>query len=137
MTCFFWQAYHRGHRKRRRLGRPLYPRRDYWARVGVNPESRDSGFDASASPWKDGASQLTAANGGFSVAVRATSRFNSGMQEPQLVPAFSRAPISAAPCAPAAIASQMVLRPTPKQAQTMGPVPASPSLERPDSSMRR
>src|SRR5271165_4694243 len=59
------------------------------------------------------------------------------MQEPQLVPAFSFTPISAAVLAPAAIVSQMVPRPTPKQAQTMGPKLAAPSLERPESSMAR
>src|SRR6478735_1706215 len=63
--------------------------------------------------------------------------FNSGMQEPQFVPAFSFAPISAAECAPAAMALQMVVRPTPKQAQTIGPALASPSDDLPDNSMRR
>ena len=53
------------------------------------------------------------------------------------MPAFSLAPISAAVCAPAAIASQIVVRPTPKQAQTIGPALASPSADLPDSSMRR
>src|SRR6266850_516106 len=81
--------------------------------------------------------QLTAASFGCSVAVCAINRFNSGMQDPQLVPAFSRAPISPGECAPAAISSQIVLRPTPKQAQTIGPALASPSLERPDNSTRR
>src|SRR4051794_10276034 len=52
----------------------------------------------------------------------ASSRFSSGMQEPQLVPVFSCAPIAAAEPAPAAIASQIVARPTPKQAQTVGPL---------------
>ena len=59
------------------------------------------------------------------------------MQDPQLVPAFSLAPISAGEPAPAAIASQMVVRPTPKQAQTMGPVLANPSVDLPDSSILR
>src|SRR5437764_13330019 len=59
------------------------------------------------------------------------------MQEPQLVPAFSLAPISAAERAPPAMVSQMVLRPTPKQAQTIGPALARPSTDLPDSSMRR
>src|SRR5579864_4593841 len=59
------------------------------------------------------------------------------MQEPQLVPAFSCAPISAADLAPDAIASQIVVRPTPKQAQTTGPVLARPVPARPDSSMPR
>src|SRR5258708_1411688 len=59
------------------------------------------------------------------------------MQEPQLVPAFNFAPISAAECAPAAMASQMVVRPTPKQAQTIGPALARPSADLPESSMRR
>ena len=67
----------------------------------------------------------------------AISRFNSGMQEPQLVPALSLAPISAALRAPLAMASHIVARPTPKQAQTTGPVLATPSVERPESSMRR
>src|SRR5580698_10379373 len=58
------------------------------------------------------------------------------MQEPQLVPALSRMPISAAERAPAAIASQIVLRPTPKQAQTTGPVLASPRAGLPDSNIR-
>ena len=70
-------------------------------------------------------------------ALCAISRFNSGMQEPQLVPAFSLAPISAAERAPAAMASQIVVRPTPKQAQTIGPALARPSVDLPDSSMRR
>ncbi len=74
---------------------------------------------------------------GIAGAVCAISRFSSGMQEPQLVPAFSLAPISAAERAPAAIASQMVVRPTPKQAQTIGPALARPSVDLPDSSMRR
>ena len=69
--------------------------------------------------------------------VWAISRFSSGMQEPQLVPAFSLAPMSAAERAPAAMVSQMVLRPTPKQAQTIGPALARPSADLPDSSMRR
>ena len=43
------------------------------------------------------------------------------MHEPQLVPALSFAPISAAERAPAAMVSQIVVRPTPKQAQTTGP----------------
>ncbi len=43
------------------------------------------------------------------------------MHEPQLVPAFSCVPISAALPAPAAMALQIVVRPTPKQAQTIGP----------------
>src|SRR5256885_15380910 len=59
------------------------------------------------------------------------------MQDPQLVPAFSLAPMSAAERAPAAMVSQMVLRPTPKQAQTIGPALARPSIDLPDSSMRR
>src|SRR3954454_17949698 len=54
--------------------------------------------------------------------VVAISRFSSGRHEPQLVPALSFAPISAAVRAPAAMVSQMVPRPTPKQAQTIGPV---------------
>ena len=53
------------------------------------------------------------------------------------MPAFSFAPISAAERAPAAMASQIVVRPTPKQAQTIGPALASPSADLPDSSMRR
>ena len=69
--------------------------------------------------------------------VVAISRFSSGMQEPQLVPALSFAPISAAVRAPPAMVSQMVPRPTPKQAQTIGPVEAAPSLDLPESSMRR
>src|SRR5260370_1813361 len=59
------------------------------------------------------------------------------MHEPQLVPAFSLAPISAAERAPAAMVSQIVLRPTPKQAQTIGPALARPSADLPESSMRR
>ena len=59
--------------------------------------------------------------------VCAISRFSSGMHEPQLVPAFSFAPMSAAERAPAAMVSQIVLRPTPKQAQTIGPALARPS----------
>ena len=38
-----------------------------------------------------------------------------------MVPAFSLAPISTGVTAPAAIASQIVARPTPKHAQTTGP----------------
>ena len=72
-----------------------------------------------------------------SCGVCASIRFNSGMQEPQFVPAFSDAPIAGTEQAPALIASPMVLRPTPKHAQTIGPAPASPSPLRPDSSMRR
>jgi hypothetical protein len=67
----------------------------------------------------------------------AISRFNSGMQEPQLVPALSCAPSAAAEFAPAAMASQIVARPTPKHAQTIGPTEASPSDDRPDSNIRR
>jgi hypothetical protein len=67
----------------------------------------------------------------------AISRFNSGMHEPQLVPALSCTPMAAAEFAPAAMASQIVARPTPKQAQTIGPVLASPSVDRPDSNIRR
>ncbi len=48
------------------------------------------------------------------------------MHEPQLVPALSFAPISAAVFAPAAIASQIETRPTPKQAQTTGPALTTP-----------
>src|SRR4030088_206555 len=59
------------------------------------------------------------------------------MQEPQLVPAFNFAPISAAEPAPAAMASQIVVRPTPKQAQTIGPLLARPSVDLPDSNIRR
>src|SRR5258708_38263024 len=59
------------------------------------------------------------------------------MQEPQLVPAFSLAPMSAVERAPATMISQMVLRPTPKQAQTIGPALARPSDDLPDSSRRR
>src|SRR6185437_3695712 len=59
------------------------------------------------------------------------------MHEPQLVPAFSLAPISAAVPAPALIASQIVSRPTPKQAHTTGPELATPSADRPDNSVRR
>src|SRR3954469_4352656 len=69
--------------------------------------------------------------------VVAIRRFSSGMQEPQLVPALSFTPISAAVRAPATMVSQMVPRPTPKQAQTTGPVEAAPSLDLPDNSMRR
>ena len=54
-----------------------------------------------------------------------------------MVPALSFAPISAAVRAPAAMASQIVVRPTPKQAQTIGPASPAPSLDLPDSSMRR
>src|SRR5262249_11326505 len=39
--------------------------------------------------------------------------------------------------APAPMVSQMVLRPTPKQAQTIGPALARPSADLPDNSMRR
>ena len=67
----------------------------------------------------------------------AINRFISGMQEPQLVPALSSAPIAAAEFAPAAMASQIVVRPTPKQAQTIGPALARPSIALPDSSIRR
>ena len=70
-------------------------------------------------------------------ALCASIRFSSGMHEPQFVPAFSDAPIAATEHAPPLIASPIVLRPTPKQAQTIGPAPASPSPLRPDSSMRR
>ena len=35
------------------------------------------------------------------------------------------------------MASQIVVRPTPKQAQTIGPALAIPSIDLPDSSMRR
>jgi hypothetical protein len=59
------------------------------------------------------------------------------MHEPQLVPAFTRSPISEAERAPSAIASLIVVRPTPKQAQTMGPALASPSTDFPESSIRR
>src|SRR5260370_23095132 len=59
------------------------------------------------------------------------------MHEPQLVPALSFAPISAAARAPAAMVSEIVLRPTPKQAQTIGPALARPSADLPESSMRR
>ncbi len=71
------------------------------------------------------------------LSVCAINCFNSGIHEPQFVPAFSFAPISAAECAPDAMASQMELRPTPKQAQTIGPALARPSDDFPDSSMRR
>ena len=54
----------------------------------------------------------------------AISRVISGMHEPQLVPAFTRAPISLAVPAPAAMAAQTV--PTPKQAQTTGPGAGQP-----------
>ena len=67
----------------------------------------------------------------------AISRFNSGMHEPQLVPALSCAPTAAAEFAPAAMASQIVPRPTPKQAQTIGPVAAAPSPDLPDKSIPR
>ena len=63
--------------------------------------------------------------------VCAISRFISGMHEPQLVPAFNLAPISAAVLAPAAMAARIVLRPTPKQAQTTGPALANPSADLP------
>ena len=59
------------------------------------------------------------------------------MHEPQLVPAFNCAPIFEAVAAPAAMASQIVARPTPKQAQTIGPLLANPSIDLPDNSMRR
>src|SRR5581483_12516223 len=59
------------------------------------------------------------------------------MHEPQLVPALSLAPIAAALFAPAAMASQIDVRPTPKQAQITGPALTTPSAERPDSNMRR
>ena len=63
---------------------------------------------------------------------------SSGMQEPQLVPARSFLPMSATVAAsPLAIASRMAGRPTPKQAQTMGPVSAAPLLLAPDKIMRR
>jgi hypothetical protein len=53
------------------------------------------------------------------------SDFNSGKQEPQLVPARSRWPIS---CGEVKwcwrIAEQMLLRPTPKQEQMTAPISA-------------
>src|SRR5690349_11498461 len=67
----------------------------------------------------------------------ASSRFSSGTQEPQLVPALSCVPISLTERAPEATASQIAFRPTPKQAQTTGPVPATPFIGLPDSSIFR
>ena len=49
------------------------------------------------------------------------------------MPAFSFVPISAAVRAPAAMAARIVVRPTPKQAQTIGPALARPSVDFPDS----
>src|SRR4051812_18179887 len=59
------------------------------------------------------------------------------MHDPQLVPAFTSAPIPAPERAPAAIMSQIAVRPTPKQAQTIGPALAEPSADLPESKVRR
>src|SRR5579859_1728580 len=52
----------------------------------------------------------------------AMSRFNSGTQEPQLVPAFNRRPMDGRSRQPAAIAASIALLPTPKHAHTVTPV---------------
>src|SRR5579872_963799 len=59
------------------------------------------------------------------------------MHEPQFVPAFNAAPRSAAERMPPAIASQIVVRPTPKQTQTTGPALGCPDAALPDNSERR
>ena len=53
------------------------------------------------------------------------------------MPALSLAPIKAAVRAPVAMVSQMVPRPTPKQAQTIGPAEVVPSVDLPYNSIRR
>src|SRR5262245_30871841 len=85
-----------------------------------------------------GARVYSAAIAAFAASASATIRLSSGRHEPQLVPARSALPMSSTlPAVPDWIASRMVARPTPKQAQTIGPALASPSAERPDSSTRR
>src|SRR6478736_4056015 len=91
---------------------PQKERMDCFAALAMTRRDRDQ-FAAAANCF-----------GTASGAVCAISRFISGMQEPQLVPAFSFVPIPATERAPAAMVSQMVLRPTPKQAQTIGPASA-------------
>ena len=71
------------------------------------------------------------------VPVCAISRLVSGMQQPQLVPAFSFAPIAAKRARPGTMVSQIVLRPTPSRRRRSARVLARPSAEVPDSSMRR
>src|SRR5258708_39854167 len=104
---------------------------------------RDSRISLTLHPGYELQSQLAAtaslscSPAGAAAPACAIRRFSSGMQEPQLVPAFNCTPIWAADPAPAAMASQIVVRPIPKQAQTIGPALANPSIDFPDSNIRR
>src|SRR5204863_82728 len=91
-----------------------------------------------ASRWPGAVAGAEVVAGPAATCASATMRLSSGRHEPQLVPARSAAPMaSTLVAAPDWKAARIVASPTPKQAQTVGPVLASPSADRPERMIRR